>query len=127
MVQVFTPTSLLFLSILVCTSLTNPYCFFVIAKSFCVNIYLDVILVLTHSKHVGKSVYTFLCSLLLCLGLHTHFTKSELCFLGLCWDIVDMFVPLPSDKHIYTQQLAHALLLRPTIGVYQVISFFGQN
>ena len=42
-------------------------------------IYLDDILVLVHSKWAGKRAHLFLCSLLVHLGLHINFSKSDLC------------------------------------------------
>ena len=44
-------------------------------------------------------------SIVVCLGLFINFSKSELClseyicFLWLVWDIVDMCISLPTDKH----------------------------
>ena len=84
-------------------------------------------LVLTHSKYIAKRAQTFLCSLLVCLGLHINFSKSELylmlqfSFLGLCWDTVDMSASLLSDNLTEIQQLAHALLQRQPITVCQVM------
>ena len=54
-------------------------------------IYLDDILVLTHSKHDGRKAQTYFCSLLVHLGLHINFSKPELnlmqqfSFLGQYW------------------------------------------
>ena len=65
-----------------------------------------------HSKQAGKRAYSFLCSLLVHLGLHINFSKSDLhliqtfCFLGLCWDTVHMSVSLPPGKLAAIQQLA---------------------
>ena len=42
--------------------------------------YLDDILVLVHSKQAGKRACLFLCSLLVCLGLHINFFNSDLHF-----------------------------------------------
>ena len=69
-----------------------------------------------HSKKAGKRAHLFLCSLLVRLGLHINFSKSDLCltqtfcFLGLCWDTVHMSVSLPPDKLADIQQLALSLL-----------------
>ena len=77
----------------------NPYCSFAIT------------IVLTQSKHAGKRAESFLCSH---LGLHINYSKSklhltqQLSFWGLCWNIVDMSVSLPSDKLIEIQELTHA-------------------
>ena len=81
------------------TSLTKPILFLCRHKGLCIVIYLDDILVLVCSKWVGKRACLFLCSLLVCFGLHINFSKSDLClsqsftFLGLCWDTVHMSVP----------------------------------
>ena len=59
-------------------------------KGFHLIIYLDAILVLVQSRCAGKRTYSFLCSLLVCLGLQINFSRSELhlnqwfCFLGFC-------------------------------------------
>ena len=85
-------------------SLTKPILFLCCCKGLCIVIYLDGILVLVHSKWVGKRAHLFLCSLLVHLGLHINFSKSDLClsqtfcFLGLCWDTVHMSISLPPDK-----------------------------
>ena len=86
------------------TSLTKPILFLCCHKGLHIAIYLDDILVLDCSKWAGKRACLFLCSLLVCLGLHINFFKSDLClsqsftFLGLCWDTVHMSVSLPDDK-----------------------------
>ena len=70
--------------------LTKPMLFLCHHKGICIVIYLDHILVLVHSKWAGKRAHSFLCSLLVRLGLHINFSKSDLCltqtfcFLGLC-------------------------------------------
>ena len=67
----------------------------------------------------GNRAQLFLYSLLVCLGLHIHFSKSDLClsqtfcFLGLCWDTVHMSVSLPPDKLADIWQLALSLLWTP--------------
>ena len=85
-------------------ALTKPILFLCHCKCFHIVIYLDDISVLVCSKQAGKRACLFLCSLLVCLGLHINFSKSDLfltqtfCFLGLCWDTVHMSVSLPPDK-----------------------------
>ena len=86
------------------TSLTQPILFLCHCKGLHIVIYLDDILVLVCSKLAGKWAHLFLCSLLVHLGLHINFSKSDLhlsqsfTFLGLCWDTVCMSVSLPPDK-----------------------------
>ena len=86
-------------------------------------------MVLVHSKWAGKRACLFLCSLLVHLGLHINFFKSDLClsqtfcFLGLCWDTVHMSVSLPPDKLADIQQLALSLLQTPLVTVCRVMSF----
>ena len=86
------------------TSLTKPILVLCCCKGLHIVIYLDDILVLVRSKWAGKRAHLFLCSLLVCLGLHINFSKSDLClsqsftFLGLCWDTLHMSVSLPPDK-----------------------------
>ena len=85
-------------------SLTKPILFLCHHKGLQIVIYLDDILVLVCSKQAGKRAHLFLCSLLVCLGLHINFSKSDLCptqtfcFLWLCCDTVLMSVSLPPDK-----------------------------
>ena len=55
------------------TTLTKPIPFLFNHKGFCIVIYLDDILVLVHSKQVGKRAYSFLCFILAHLGLHINF------------------------------------------------------
>ena len=72
------------------TFLTKPILFLCHCKGLHIVIYLDDILVLICSKQVGKRACLFLCSLLVHLGLHINFSKSDLhlsqtfTFLGLC-------------------------------------------
>ena len=112
------------------TSLTKPILF--LCKGLHIVIYLDDILVLVHSKWAGKRACLFLCSLLVCLGLHINFSKLDLClsqsftFLGLCWDTVCMSVSLPPDKLADIQQLALSLLQTPHVTVCKVMSFLGK-
>ena len=61
------------------TSLTKPILFLCHCKGLRIVIYLDDILVLVHSKWAGKRACLFLCSLLVCLGLHINFSKLDLC------------------------------------------------
>ena len=87
------------------TSLTKPILFFCQCKGFHIITHLDDILVFIYSKDSAKR--------LVVLELHINFSKYELCltlyysFGGLCWDTVDMSVPLPSDKLLELHQLAH--------------------
>ena len=114
------------------TSLTKPILFLCHHKGLHIVIYLDDILVLIHSKWVGKRAHLFLCSLLVHLGLHINFSKSDLhlsqtfSFLGLCWDTVCMSVSLPPDKLADIQQLALSLLWTPHVTVCKVMSFLGK-
>ena len=86
------------------TSLTKPILFLCHCKGLRIVIYLDDILVLVHSKWAGKRENLLLCSLLVCLGQHINFSKSDLhlsqsfTFLGLCWDTVCILVSFPPDK-----------------------------
>ena len=85
-------------------------------KGFHIVIYLDDILFLLHSKLADRRAFSFLCSLLVHLGLLINFpnlTFTSLRFLffgGLCWDTVHMSVSLPPDKLAYIKQLALSLL-----------------
>ena len=114
------------------TSLMKPTLFLCCHKGLCIVIYLDDLLVLIHSKWVGKRTRLFLCSLLVRLGLHINFFKSDLClsqsftFLGLCWDTVHMLVSLPPDKLADIQQLALSLLHTPHVTLHKVMSFLGK-
>ena len=114
------------------TSLTKPILFLCCCKGLRIVIYLDDILVLVCSKWAGKRARLFLCSLLVHLGLHINFSKSDLClsqsftFLGLCWDTVHMSVSLPPDKLAEIQQLALGLLQTPHVTVHKVMSFLGK-
>ena len=114
------------------TSLTKPILFLCCHKGLHIVIYLDDILVLVQSKWAGKRAHLFLCSLLVCLGLHINFSKSDLClsqsftFLGLCWDTVHMLVSLPPYKLPDIQQLALSFLHTPHVTVHKVMSFLGK-
>ena len=113
-------------------TLTQPILLLCHHKGFHIVIYLDDILVLVHSKWAGKRAHLFLCSLLVCLGLHINFSKSDLhlmqtfCFLGLCWDTVHMSISLPSDKLADIQWLALSLLWAPHVTYCRVMSFLGK-
>ena len=110
-------------------ALIKPIVFLCHCKGFSIVIYLDDILVLVHSKWAGKRASLFSCSLLVYLGLHINFSKSDLCltqtfcFLGLCWDTVHMSVSLPPDKLADIQQLALSLLHTQHGTVHRVMSF----
>ena len=73
--------------------------------------------------------HSFLCSLLVYLGLHINVSKPDFCliqtflFWGLCLDTVHMSVSLPSDKLADIQQLALSFLQTQPVTVCQVISF----
>ena len=114
------------------TTLTKLILFLCFHEGFCIVIYLDDILVLVHSKQAGKRACSLLCSLLVRLGLHINFSKSDLhltqtfCFLGLCWDTVCMLVSLPPDKLADTQQLSLFLLQNQYVTVHRVMSFLGK-
>ena len=114
------------------TSLTKPILFLCHCKGLHIVFYLDDILVLIHSKWVGKRACLFLCSLLVHLGLHINFSKSDLqlsqsfIFLGLCWDTVHLSVSLPPDKLADIQQLALSLLQTPHVTVCKVMFFLGK-
>ena len=113
------------------TALTKPILFLCCCKGFHIVIYLDDIVVLVCSKWAGKRAHLFLCSLLVWLGLHINFSKSDLCltqtfcFMGLCWDTVCMSVSLPPDKLADIQQLAFSLLQNQHVTVCRVMSFLG--
>ena len=99
-------------------------------NGFHIAIYLDDILVLIHSKIAGKRAPSFLYCLLVCLGLHTNLSKSEIhltccfCLLGLLWDTVYMSVSILTDRLLEVQQLT--LCFRHSqIKVHQVV-FFGK-
>ena len=114
------------------TALTKPILFLCHCKGFCIVIYLGDIFVPVHSKWVGKRAHLYLCSLLVWLGLHINFSKSDLhltqtfCFLGLCWDTVHMSVSLPPDKLADIQQLALSLLQAQHVTVHRVMSLLGK-
>ena len=59
-----------------CLPSLDPYFPFAITKVCILLLYLDDILILTHSKHAGKRTWPLHCSLVVCLGLHINFSKS---------------------------------------------------
>ena len=61
------------------TTLTKPILFLCHFKGFHIVIYLDDMWVLLHSQWVGTRAYSFLCSLLVGLGLHINFSKCDHC------------------------------------------------
>ena len=113
-------------------SFTKPILFLCCQKGLRIVIYLDDILVLICPEWVGKRAYLFLCSLLVCLGLHINFSKSghhlsqTFSFLGICWDTVHMSVSLTPDKVADIQQLALSLLRTTHVTVCKVMSFLGK-
>ena len=113
-------------------TLTKPILFLCHHKGFHIIIYLDDILVLVHSKWAGRRACLFLCSLLVRLGLHISFSKSDLCltqtfcFLRLCWDTVHMSLSLPPDNLADIQQLSISLLQSQYVTVCKVMSFLGK-
>ena len=115
------------------TARTKPNLFLCHHKGFHIVICLDDILVLVHSKWAGKRACLFLCSLLVRLGFHINFSKSDLClsqtfcFLGLCWDTVCMSVSSPPDKLADIQQLALSLLQSQHVTFCKVMSFLGKT
>ena len=114
------------------TALTKPILFLCHFKGFCIIIYLDDILVLVCSKWAGRRTYLFLCSLLVRLGLHINFSKSDLgltqtfCFLGLCWDTVCMSGSLPPDKLADIQYLTLSLLQSQCVTVHKIMPYLGK-
>ena len=113
-------------------ALTKPILFLYCHKGLHIVIYLDDILVLVHSKQVGSRACLFLCSLLVHLGLHINFSKSDpclthaFCFLGLRWDTVHTGVSLPPDGLADIQQLVVSLLWAQHVIVCRVMSFLGK-
>ena len=89
-------------------------------------------MVLVHSKWVGKRAHSFLCSLLVCLGLHINFSKSDphlpqtFCFLGLYWNTIHISVSLPPDKLADIQQVALSLLQNQPVTAHWFMSFLGK-
>ena len=114
------------------TALTKPILFLYHCKDFHIVIYLNDILVLVHSMQADKRAHLFLCSLLVRLGLHINFCKSDLCllqtfcFLELCWDTVCMSLSLSPDKLADIQQLALSLLQSQCVAVHKVMFFLGK-
>ena len=56
-------------------ALTKPVLFVCHHKGFHIVVYLDEISVLVCSKQAGNMAYSFLRSLLVCLGLHINFSS----------------------------------------------------
>ena len=114
------------------TGQTKPILFLCQHKGFHIVIYLDNILVLVHSTWASKRAHSLLCSLLVRLGLHINFSKSDLCltqtfcFLELCWDTVHMSVSLPPDKLVDIQHLALSLLQNQHVTVHRAMYFLGE-
>ena len=114
------------------TALTKPILFLCHHKGFNIVIYLYDILVMVCSKWPDRRAHSFLCSLLVRLGLHINFSRSDLCltqtfcFLGLCWDTVHMSVSLPPDKLADIWQLALSLLQSQHVTIHEVMSFLGK-
>ena len=63
------------------TAFTKHILFLCHCKGFHIVIYLDDILVLAHSRRAGKMAHSFLCSILVHLGIHINFSKSDLCLI----------------------------------------------
>ena len=90
---------------MVFTSLNKPIFFFYCWKGFCTIISLGI-LVLIHSKQVGKSAQClFFCNpYWFVLGYTLNFPSmnftslNAFCFLILFWSTVDMSISVPSDK-----------------------------
>ena len=61
--------------------ISHPQCILFLCqwKGFHIIIYLDGILDVIYFEFVGKRAHTFICSLLVHLGLHISFLKSEFC------------------------------------------------
>ena len=114
------------------TSLTKPILFLCHHKGLHIVIYLDDILVLVGSKWGGKRAHLFLCSLLVCLGLHINFSKLDHCLsqsfpfwgcvgiLSACWYL-----------YLLISQLTISSLLFPCCGLHmftvcKVMSFLGK-
>ena len=86
-------------------------------KGFHVIIYLDDMLILTHSKCAGKRAQIFLYSWLVGLGIYINVSKSELhlsnfLFLRTMLGYSGHVSSSPFDKHFEIQQLALSLLQR---------------
>ena len=85
------------------TALTKPILFLCSWKGFHISIFLDDVIVLIPSKCAGREHKPFCAPVLVCLGLHINYDKSELhlsqnfCFPGCHWDTVDMSLSLASD------------------------------
>ena len=113
--------------------LLNLFLFHCQHKGFHIIIHLDDILVLICSKYADRRAQSFICFLLVFLGLHIIFSKSEhchtqqFCFLGLYWSTVNMSVALFSDKVLEIWNLVTSLLQTQSVTVHQVMSFWGKT
>ena len=102
------------------TALTKPDPFLCHHESFHIVINLDDVLVLVCSKWAGNRACSFLCSLLVWLGLYPIFSKPDLCltqtfcFLGLCCDTVQKSVFLHPDKFSWHSAVSSCLVPDPT-------------
>ena len=115
------------------TALAKPILFLCHCKSFHIVIFLDDILVLVYSKQAGKRAHSFLYSLLVSLGLHINFFKSDLCltqdflfFWGYVGILSISLVSLPPDKLADIQQLALPLMHTQLVTVHWIMSFLGK-
>ena len=114
------------------TALTKCILFLCHSKGFCIVIHFDDILVLVCPKQAGRRAHSFLCSLLVQLGLHINLSRSDLCFtntfcfLGLCWYTVHMSVSLPPGKLPDIQQPALSLLQNQHVTIHRVMSSLGK-
>ena len=100
------------------TSLTKPILFLCHHKGLHLVIYLDDILVLVCSKRAGKRACLFLCSLLVCLGLHINFSKLDLHLSQACtfWGCVGI---LSTCRYLYPLIIFVPMAI-PNCGTYAV-------
>ena len=97
------------------SSLTKLILFLYWCKSFCIIIYLDGILLLIQSNHVGKRACSFLSSLWVWLGLCINYQSLDFAYSMIVpsrnfGDMVDMSVSLSTNKHLEIQELSLLLL-----------------
>ena len=116
------------------TAFTKPILFLFLHNGFHIVIYLDGILVLVHSKQAGARghdqfcvLYWFALDYILFFQSLTFASLSLICFLGLCWDTVNMSVSLQPDKLAGIQQLALSMLQTQPVAVHQVMLLFRQG
>ena len=89
-------------------------------KGVFIPMYLDDILVLIHSKYANRRVQSYFAPSFvfwithLFLQVRTYLTH-HFCFLGLCWDTVDMSVSLSSGEHLEIKQFTTSLLQTQSI------------